>query len=64
MSRWNRLGMALAACSVALWTWVFAATWAVKLFPMYSGAGTAPMRLHDVWQWYAHRAIASAGIFR
>ncbi len=56
--------MALAACSVALWTWVFAATWAVKLFPMYSGAGTAPMRLHDVWQWYAHRAIASAGIFR
>jgi len=26
------------------------ATWTVKLFPMYSGGGAAPMRMHDVWK--------------
>jgi hypothetical protein len=34
------------------------ATWTVKLFPMYSGGGAAPMRMHDVWNWYAHDAAA------
>ena len=34
------------------------ATWTVKLFPMYSGGGAAPMRMHDVWNWYVHGAAA------
>jgi hypothetical protein len=25
---------------------------------MYSGAGAAPMRMRDVWDWYAHQAAA------
>jgi hypothetical protein len=58
MSRWKRAGSVLAASTVAIWTWVLIATWTVKLFPLYSGAGAAPMRLHDVWDWYAHRAVA------
>ena len=58
MSRWKTFGPFLADCTVATWTWVLIATWTVKLFPMYSGAGTSPMRLHDVWNWYAHRAAA------
>jgi hypothetical protein len=58
MSRWKTLGPLLADCTVAIWTWVLIATWTVKLFPMYSGAGTAPMRMHDIWNWYAHGAAA------
>ncbi len=60
MSRWNRLGRGLANGAVALWTWVLFATWTIKLFPMYSGGGAAPMHLRDVWDWYAHRAAARA----
>ena len=51
-------GPVLAACTAALWTWVLMATWTVKLFPMYSGGGAAPMRMHDVWNWYVHGAAA------
>jgi hypothetical protein len=60
MSRWKRLGSALAICNVALWTWVLLATWTIKLFPMYSGFGAGPMRLHDAWDWYRHGAAARA----
>jgi hypothetical protein len=58
MSRWKRFGSVLAGCTVAIWSWVLIATWTVKLFPMYSGAGAAPMRIHDVWNWYVHGAAA------
>jgi len=60
MSRWRRLGTALAILTVALWSWILIATWTVKLFPMYSGAGTSPMRMRDLWNWYAHGAIVRA----
>jgi hypothetical protein len=63
MSRWNRLGRGLAIGAVARWTWVLFATWTIKLFPMYSGGGSAPMHLRDVWDWYAHRATARATSF-
>ena len=58
LSRWRRFGPVLADCTIAIWTWVLVATWTVKLFPMYSGGGAAPMRTHDVWNWYVHRAAA------
>jgi len=58
MSRWKGFGRVLAACTAAIWTWVLMATWTVKLFPMYSGGGAAPMRMHDVWSWYVHGAAA------
>jgi hypothetical protein len=58
MSRWKGFGPVLAACTAALWTWILMATWMVKLFPMYSGGGAAPMRVHDVWNWYVHGAAA------
>jgi hypothetical protein len=58
MSRTKAIGPALAACTVAIWTWVLIATWTIKLFPMYSGAGTAPIHLHEVWNWYMHSASA------
>jgi Predicted membrane protein (DUF2142) len=58
MSRWKRAGSVLAACTVVIWTWALIATWTIKLFPLYSGAGAAPMRLHDVWNWYVHGAAA------
>ena len=54
MMRWRRAGGVLAAVTIALWGWVLIATWTVKLFPMYSGGGSAPMRMRDVWNWYAH----------
>jgi hypothetical protein len=56
MSRSNRIGRMLAICTLALWNWVLFATWTIKLFPMYSGGGTAPMRLGDVSRWYAQEA--------
>jgi hypothetical protein len=58
MSRWKGFGPVLASCTVAIWTWVLIATWTVKLFPLYSGGGAVPMRIHDVWNWYAHGAAA------
>lgn len=58
MSRWKGLGRILAASTVAIWSWVLMATWTVKLFPMYSGGDAAPMRMHDVWNWYVHGAAA------
>jgi hypothetical protein len=60
MSRWARFGNILAGGTIAIWTWVLIATWTVKLFPLYSGAGAAPMRLPDVWNWYMHGAAAHA----
>lgn len=61
MARWKRFGPLLAGCTITIWTWILIATWTVKLFPMYSGAGAAPMRLHDVWNWYVQGAAAHAG---
>jgi len=58
MSSWKGFGAVLASLTVAIWTWVLVATWTVKLFPLYSGAGAAPMRMRDVWTWYAHGAAA------
>jgi hypothetical protein len=63
MARWKRFGSALAACTLVTWTWVLLATWTVKLFPMYSGGGATPMRMHDVWNWYVKSAAASAHNF-
>jgi hypothetical protein len=60
LSRWQRMGAALAAISLALWTWVLVATWTSKLFPMYSGGGSAAMRVRDVWNWWTHGAAAHA----
>ncbi len=58
MSRAGRFGRILASCTLALWTWILIATWTIKLFPLYSGAGAAPMRMHDIVNWYAHSAAA------
>jgi hypothetical protein len=60
MSRWQTFGPVLAGCSTVIWSWVLIATWAVKLFPMYSGNGAAPMRLNDIWNWYKQGAVARA----
>jgi|HubBroStandDraft_6_1064221.scaffolds.fasta_scaffold104739_2 hypothetical protein len=60
MSRSKGFGTALGALTTALWTWVLMATWTVKLFPMYSGGGAAPMRMHQVWTWYLSTAAAHA----
>jgi hypothetical protein len=58
MSRWKLFGSVLACCTVAIWTWILIATWTVKLFPLYSGGGAAPMRMHEIRNWYVHGAAA------
>ncbi|MDP9169594.1 MAG: hypothetical protein M3N54_03155 [Acidobacteriota bacterium] len=58
LARARAPGAALAIGTVALWTWVLIATWTVKLFPFYSGGGAAPVRFHDMWNWYRHGAAA------
>ena len=60
MSRWKGFGPILGAGTVSIWAWVLIATWTVKLFPMYSGGGAAPMRMQDVRNWYVHGAAAHA----
>ena len=60
LSRWKRMGAAVAAVNLTLWAWVLVATWAFKLFPLYSGNGSAAIRARDVWNWYAHNAAAHA----
>jgi hypothetical protein len=59
-SRWGRPGSLLAAVTTSLWTWIWITTLTVKLVPMYSGAGTSPMRIADVWTWYTHPAARHA----
>lgn len=58
MSRSKTFGIVLAVGTTALWAWVLMATWIVKLFPMYSGAGAASMRLQSIWVWYSQQAGA------
>lgn len=58
LSRCRKSGGVLAAIVVASWTWVLIGGWTAKLFPMYSGAGAAPMRMRDVRNWYVHGAAA------
>jgi hypothetical protein len=60
LSRWQRFGPVLAIGIAAISAWVLIATWTVKLFPMYSGGGTAPMRMRDVWNWYLSNRAAHA----
>jgi hypothetical protein len=60
LSRWKRFGPVLAIGITAIWAWVLTATWTIKLFPMYSGGGAAPMRMRDVWNWYLSGAAAHA----
>jgi hypothetical protein len=52
LSRWGRFGAWLACGMTVLWAWMLMATWVVKLFPMYSGGGAAPMHMQSVWDWY------------
>ena len=61
LSRWRRTGAVLAAIGLTLWAWVLVATWTTKLFPVYSGGGSAATRARDVWNWYAHGAARRAG---
>jgi hypothetical protein len=58
MSRAKRFGIFLASATAVLWGWVLIASWAFKLFPMYAAGDTAPMRLHEAWNWYLHAAGA------
>lgn len=60
LSRWKRVGQAVAAIMVTLWAWILVATWTLKLFPLYSGSGSDAMRARDVWAWYVHGAAARA----
>ncbi len=60
MSRWRRAGRAVAAATIAIWTWILIATWTIKLFPMYAGAGAVPMRVHELWNWYRNEAWSHA----
>ncbi len=60
LSRWKRVGHLLAGAMVALWAWILVATWTLKLFPMYAGGESSPMRARDVWRWWAHGAAAHA----
>lgn len=60
LARWPRVGAVLATLTILLWTWVYAATWVVKLFPLYSGGGAAPMRISDTVHWYRDQAAAHA----
>ncbi len=60
LSRWSGVGASLAGFTVASWAWVLVATWTVKLFPLYSGGGATPMRVREVWNWYAHGAAEHA----
>jgi hypothetical protein len=51
LARSKRAGRAVAQTIVTLWAWVMLATWALKLFPMYSGGGSSAIRLREAWNW-------------
>ncbi|MCU1330097.1 MAG: putative rane protein [Bryobacterales bacterium] len=56
MARATVIGRWMAICMSALWTWMLIATWVVKLFPMYSGATSGPLRIRELWVWYTRDA--------
>ena len=47
-----RWGKWLASATVALWGYVLAATFLVKLIPQYGGFVSQRPRLADLWRWY------------
>jgi hypothetical protein len=50
-SRLKHVGRVLSAVLTALCAWILIATWVLKLFPLYSGGGSAPVRARDLWMW-------------
>jgi hypothetical protein len=56
ISRSGLIGRCIAIAITALWTWTWIATCVVKLFPMYSGAPSGPLRLRELWAWYTQSA--------
>jgi hypothetical protein len=58
-ARWQRVGRPLASLITALWAWILLTSWTMKLFPMYSGGGTAGVRLRDWWRWRVDGATLS-----
>ncbi len=49
----GRAGRWLAAALVCLWTYIFAATWVVKLIPIYAGYPHGSVKLAALASWYA-----------
>jgi hypothetical protein len=62
MSRSGRWGALLAHLTVLLWGYVLAATWLVKLIPMYSGFPESRAHLSTLWAWYLHGGAQRDGI--
>ncbi len=52
LSRAYRTGTAVSLAILLLWTYLCAATYWVKLIPLYGGFPSGRMTLAEVWHWY------------
>jgi hypothetical protein len=52
LARWRRVGNWIAAATVLVWGYVAAATWMVKLVPLYGGFLDTHAHPRRLWSWY------------
>lgn len=63
-SNGGRWGNLLAAASVFLWGYVLAATFLLKLIPLYGGFAAPRPRLADLWRWYMEQGDSRDAVLR
>jgi hypothetical protein len=54
LQRWRQAGRWIAIATVGAWTYVAAASWIVKLVPLYGGLEDTHGHAGQLWNWYLH----------
>jgi hypothetical protein len=54
LQRWHRTGRWIALATVVAWTYLAAASWIVKLIPLYGGLEDTHGHAGQLWNWYWH----------
>jgi hypothetical protein len=56
LDRAEKWGTWFGRLTIVVWLYVLAATYVVKLVPMYGGFGDHRAHVRDLWRWYVHDA--------
>ena len=56
------IGRALAIGALLAWTYLIAATYLMKLIPLYGGFTSARAHVPELWSWYVHQGAERSAI--
>jgi len=62
MSRSGTIGRVLAIGTLLAWTYLIAATYAIKLLPLYGGFTGTRAHVSDLWSWYRDKGAERSSI--